>query len=61
MDFKDKYILGEGSPFVISEVAQLFKYENGKAILIELNIPTEIMISSKPPPKYRLILERVRE
>lgn len=58
MEFKEKYILGEGRPFVIKEVCQLFKIEKGKTILIGLKVP-DLMGWSGPVPNYRLILERI--
>jgi len=60
MEFKDRYILGQGVPFVIPEVCQLFHYENGKAILNKLEQPN-FMICSGRVPNYRLVLERIDE
>mgnify|MGYP001613754348 CR=1 FL=1 len=58
MEFKDRYVLGEGVPFVIPEVCQLFEYEKGKAFLVKLTQP-EFVIHSGIIPNYRLVLEKI--
>jgi len=59
MQFKDEYILGKGIPFIIPEVAQLFTYKNGKAILVKLKQP-DFMIWSGKMPEYELILRKIK-
>ena len=58
MIFKDRYVLGAGTPFVIHELCQLFRYEKGIAILVPLEQP-DFMIWSGHIPNYRLVLEKI--
>lgn len=60
--FKDKYVLGVGYPWIYGYENYIQVGINKNAmgcIPIELNIPKELW--NKDVPKYKLVLERIKE
>jgi hypothetical protein len=60
--FKDKYVLAEGYPWTYNTYTNILIGMNKDAIgitPIELNMPNELW--DKDVPKYKLVLEKIKE